>query len=120
MHKYLITKTLKTAFLSTALLALSACNGFFEKDNTPTPTPLTSIAQEVKPHLLWSAHAGSGAGDEYLKMSPVISDNAIYTTSTNGIVTALDKTTGRINWQVNTRLPITAAPGVGDQLVVVT
>src|SRR5690606_11654151 len=91
----------------------------FEKDNTPEPTPLTSYAPEVTPRLLWSANVGAGAaGNDYLKLSPAVSETAVYTTSTSGTVTALSKTSGKRLWQVNTRLPVTTGAGAGDGLVV--
>ena len=83
-------------FLITALTtSLTACNGFFEKDNTPEPKPLTQFQPEIKPHLAWSVKTGSGADDEYLKMSPAIGENVIVTASTKGTVTSVDKFTGK-------------------------
>ncbi|VVC76314.1 Outer membrane protein assembly factor BamB [Aquicella siphonis] len=115
-----LIKTIRTIALFLVFTSsLSACAGFFEKDNTPEPTPLTSYAPEVTPRLLWSANVGAGAaGNDYLKLSPAVSETAVYTTSTSGTVTALSKTSGKRLWQVNTRLPVTTGAGAGDGLVV--
>lgn len=104
--------------LFTVALLLAACNGFFEKDNTPSPTPLTRFREEVKPRLLWLARAGYGVGDEYLKVSPALDDKTIYTSSSRGTVTSINKTNGRVNWQVDTYLPITSGPAADDGIVV--
>lgn len=99
---------------------LTACAGFFEKDNTPTPTPLTHYRQEVTPRLLWSANVGKGAtGSDYLKMNPAVSETAVYAASTNGVVTSLNKATGRRNWQTDVRASLSSGPGAGDGIVVV-
>ncbi|MBX3709296.1 MAG: outer membrane protein assembly factor BamB [Gammaproteobacteria bacterium] len=106
--------------LITFSLSLTACSGFFEKDNTPTPSPLINYTPEVAPQLLWSAKVGVGAtGNDYLKMSPAVSEMAIYAASTNGTVTSINKATGRVNWQTNVRMPITTGPGVGNGIVVI-
>lgn len=114
-----IIKNIKNLLLLVFAVFLTACNGFFEKDNTPAPTPLTKIASEVKPRLMWSTKTGAGSDGEYLKMSPSIGETAIFTTSATGTVTAINKTNGRVQWQVNTSLPITAGPGIGNGFVVV-
>lgn len=112
------SKIVATVILSTTFL--TACAGFFEKDNTPTPTPLTSFSPQVSPRLMWSAKVGSGSSsNDYLKMSPATSETAIYTASTSGTITALNLATGGRNWQTNIRKPLISGPGVGDGIVVV-
>lgn len=101
------------------LLSLSACNGFFEKDNTPHPAPLVGFNPEAKPIRLWTVRAGAGVNDDYLKMGFSINDHVILTTSSKGFVTSIDKTQGSQIWQIYTGFPITTAPGVGEGLVVV-
>lgn len=101
------------------LFLLTACNGFFEKDNTPPPKSLVQFIPSVKPQLLWSKRTGQGFGKEYAKMTPVIDGDNIYTASPKGTVTSINKVTGKQNWQVNTPLPIVTGPGAGDGIVVV-
>jgi outer membrane protein assembly factor BamB len=116
-----IIKNIKASatFVFCALL-LTACNGFFEKDNTPAPAPLASFTPEIAPRLLWSAKTGEGAtGDDYLKMGPTLGQSALFATSSNGNVTSVSKSNGHINWQTRLRIPITSSPGVGDGIVVV-
>lgn len=120
IKKNIIKKISTYSFVLMGTALLAACNAFFDKDNTPTPTPLTSYRAEVSPRLLWSAHAGSGAEkNDYLKMTPILYGASIYTSSTKGVVTSFDKQTGRMNWQAKTQLPVIAGPGADDQLVVV-
>ena len=107
----------KIAFVAFTLL-LSACNGFFEKDNTPTPAKLVSFKPEIQPHLLWSSRTTSSVGDEYLKISPAIGETAIFTASTKGTVTSINKSNGYTNWRVETGFPLSTGPGIGDGLVI--
>jgi outer membrane protein assembly factor BamB len=109
----------RLALTAASTLLLTACAGFFDKDNTPTPTPLTPFTAEIKPTLLWSAKVGSGSNDTYLKLSPSLSGDAIYTSSANGVVTATNKHNGNTFWSVNTKTPITSGTGVGSGMVVV-
>lgn len=111
--------TFKTSLVVAMTVLLTAC-GFFDKDNTPIPTPLTNFTPEVKPHLMWSTRTGGGSSDEYLKMSPAMGTEAIYTASVKGLVTSINKTTGRVNWQNNTHLDMIGGPGAGDGIVVAT
>jgi len=99
---------------------LTACSAFFDTDNTPTPTPLAAYKQEIAPKLLWSTHVGRGAAShDSLKMSPSVGETAIFTASSNGTVTAVEKADGRRRWQTNIKWDITTGPGVGDGIVVI-
>lgn len=119
MNIQIINKFITGAVLITFSFLISSC-GFFDKDNTPPPSPLTHFTAEIKPRLLWSTSAGNGNNDDYLKMNPAITSIAIITASSKGTVTSINKTNGRRNWQVNTGLPLSAGPGAGDGIVVVS
>lgn len=95
---------------------LASC-GFFDKDNIPSPAPLMAFKPIVNPHYLWSTNTGNGSAYEYLRMNPVMGSNAIFTTSSNGTITAVNKQTGRILWQKYTRVLTGAGPGAGDGIV---
>jgi len=99
-------------------LLLTGCGGFFDKDNTPTPTPLTDIKAEFQPQQIWSVKTSSTI-DDYLKLTPSINGQAIYATGSSGRVSAISKLNGRFIWQVDLKTPIMTGPGVGDGLVVI-
>lgn len=111
-------KIIKCFLLASCVFSLSSC-GFFDKDNTPDPWPLTTYTPEVNPYKLWSTSTNAGSGSEYAKMRPVIDGNAIYTAGNTGTVSAINKQTGRTIWSVNTKQSISTGPGAGDGLVVV-
>lgn len=107
----------KTLPLLTLMSALTACNGFFDKDNTPTPKALTNITQQVQPQRLWSTHVGSGAKDT-LKMTPCIDNNVLYAANANGIITGISLNDGSTQWKTDTHLALTTGTAA-DQGVVV-
>lgn len=111
-------KIIKSFVLVLLAFCITAC-GIFEKDNTPTPKGLVPLIPEVAPRLLWSTHAGAGVDGEYLKEGPAVGSRAVYTSSTNGTITSIDKISGTRNWQVKTHLMVTTGPGIGEGIVVV-
>lgn len=112
-------KIIKYSLLATCIVTLVGCSGFFDKDNTPNPWPLTTYKPEINPVKIWSTRTGAGSGSEYLKMRPSLSGNAIYTAGNTGTVTAINKQNGRTLWSVNTKLPLSAGPGANNGIVVV-
>src|SRR6185312_13059364 len=90
------------AFVSFFILSLNACSTFFDKDNTPLPTPLVDFTQQVSVKSLWNTRTGVGANNHYLKLTPAIFGNTIFTSNQNGVVTANDIQTGKSLWQTNT------------------
>jgi outer membrane protein assembly factor BamB len=110
-----INKILLLGLLSAGL---SACNGFFDKDNTPAPASLVTFSPEVKPLNIWYMNAGAGSGKDYLKLVPAASTNAIFVADKNGRVIAVDKVHGKKLWDVSTNYSVTGGPGAGDGIVV--
>ena len=100
-------------------ILINGCNYFFDKDNTPTPTPLTWFKPDIQPKLLWSTRVNPGVQDEYLKTPLGITPTHIFVTSRTGIVTAVNKANGQKQWQINTHLPITTGAAVNDHVLVI-
>lgn len=107
------------SFILVFFMGLSACNGFFDKDNSPTPATLTPLRAEVQPHKLWVAQTGSAQSDASLRLTPAIHGDVIYVSNTAGRVFALNRFSGKSLWFANTQTPLTTGPGVGNDIVVV-
>ena len=105
-------------FLGMALL-LSACNGFFDKDNTPPPSPLVTFTPEIQPRLLWSTKTGSGSSGEYLKLQVALTEKWVFTADKTGTVTAVDKSNGHVQWRTATHIFVAGGPAAGDNIVVI-
>lgn len=110
--------TKKFFALSALCAALTAC-GLFDKDNTPTPTPLTSFTPAAKVQPVWNTSTGFGVGNEYLKLVPAITEQNIFTAGKDGTVTAVNKATGDIIWRVNVGRSISSGVAAHDHYVFV-
>ncbi len=117
--KMTFKKLIPIISITTLATLLCACSGFFDKDNTPTPTPLTSFTPETNAQLLWYTTANAGLGSDYLKLVPALTDRSIISVSENGVVTATDKLNGRNLWRSYTNSSITAGPASNDGIVIV-
>lgn len=96
---------------------LCACNGFFDKDNTPTPTPLTKYPPEAQVHRLWSSYVNFGQVGDYLKLVPAVTDDSVFTASKDGTVTATNKTNGKTRWSTMLKAQLSAGPTADDGLI---
>jgi outer membrane protein assembly factor BamB len=112
-------KIIKNILVTTFCGLVCACTGFFDKDNTPPPSPLVDFKTEVKVVSLWGTSASTGAGDNDLKLVPAVTQNRIYTASKDGTVEATDSNTGASLWRYQTNTMITAGPTAADDLVLV-
>ncbi len=110
---------LKILTLTVSATLLCACNGFFDKDNTPAPTPLTSYRPEAQVHKLWTTFANFGEESDYLKLVPAVGGNAIFTASKDGTVTAVTKAKGRTLWKSYLKAQLSAGPTYDNGLVMV-
>lgn len=112
-------KIIKLLLPITITLCVTACNGFFDKDNTPPPSPLVNFHPEVRIHPVWSTTPTDGVGKDYLCLLPAMNDHAIYTAGKNGVITATHYLTGKQLWRTDTRTYISSGPAANNNLVVV-
>jgi outer membrane protein assembly factor BamB len=112
-------KYILRASLTSLTLLLTACSGFFDKDNTPPPTPLVSFTPSIAPKQLWYTNVNNGVGSDYIKLSPSLDDQKIFTADKTGTVTATEKATGKNLWKASIREAITAGPTAHHDLVFV-
>jgi outer membrane protein assembly factor BamB len=103
--------------LSLLCVSLIGCEGFFDKDNTPSPAALKNITQSAAPKRLWYSSVNTGTGKNYLKLIPAFSDNTIFTAGQSGMLTATDALTGKTIWQKSTNLPLSAGPTADNHLI---
>jgi outer membrane protein assembly factor BamB len=99
-------------------LVLAACAGR-DKDEGEQPAELTEIEQTVRITRLWSTKLGGDAENLRLGLAPASDGPNIYAASHDGHVLALDAATGNPRWRTELELPLSAGPGLGENLVVV-
>ena len=109
----------KRLFLLYTLIVLSGCGMFGSKDNTEKPAPLVEFTTSLTLKTLWTAYAGSGIHDNYLKIAPTFHNGQLFTASPNGLVRVFDFTDGKLVWEQKIDIPISGGPGVGDGNVLV-
>lgn len=88
------------------------------QDNTPKPRELKTIEPKIKVSQNWSAAVGKPRKTtEYLKLKPVIKRNIVYTADVAGLVQAVDKKTGKLEWSNDLHQGIVSGPKVANGYV---
>ncbi|WP_428608254.1 outer membrane protein assembly factor BamB [Sedimenticola sp.] len=107
-------------------LALSGCGSmksmnpvdwFADEDNSEPPAELVEMQESVPTRLLWSSSISDGSDEQRVKLVPVVEGGKVYAASRSGEVRALDASTGRVLWSIETELEISGGPGAGEGLV---
>ena len=115
-------KTLQSRLLLLCCLTLlmtgcATVKDWFSWDNNEDvnqPAKLESITSEIKIRKLWSVGVGAGQGGSYNHLRPAIAGDTIYVAGNDGLVLALNKTSGKRQWKQNFELSFSGAVGVGE------
>jgi outer membrane protein assembly factor BamB len=86
-------------------------------DNAEPPAELIEIAKPIPLKKLWKTSVGVGYDKQFVNLVPVIYNDQIFVADRKGRVVSLDAETGKKNWQVKTKVAISAGPGAGSGLV---
>lgn len=97
-------------------LALGACSSWYGKVTGVQPAALTEFKQTANFAVRW--HAALGDAGNYV-LHPAIGKTTIVGASTKGVLTALDRSTGKTLWQVKTGMTVAGGVGGDDQILVV-
>lgn len=118
--KKLIVLTLLGSLISACGVTEKVTDAFGgDEDNATPPTPLREINTTARIIEKWSENT-DGAGEQYLKLTPAISDSQVYVATNDGDVEALDAETGRTIWDIKLKkVEITGGPGAEGSLVLV-
>lgn len=106
-------------FIIFICLLLSACSTFWEKDNTPAPSPLVQFTPKIKPRQIWDTRLNFGINYEDLKFNPIVHGDNIIVANQTGTLTGLNKNTGKILWKTEVHAVLSSGVAVSDQLLVV-
>ena len=108
---------------------LSACAGFsaaslnplgwFSDDEIDLPTPLVTIPVEATLIRQWSVNVGNGQGSNYTEITPSIDGGVIYAASEDGVLVAIEISTGNTLWRTRVEGVITGGVGSGEGLVMI-
>ncbi len=87
--------------------------------NVEPPAPLVSFTPSAKIRTLWSVGVGKGETRKFIELAPVMHEGTLYAVDINGRVGAYAADTGRQRWRVELNVPVAAAIGFGEGLVLV-
>ncbi|MET1078761.1 MAG: outer membrane protein assembly factor BamB [Pseudomonas sp.] len=102
-----------------ALLALTllvaGCSSNSTKELPPAELP--EITAEVQLQTQWSRSVGEGQGDTFNMLVPAVDGERIFAADVEGLVMAMDRTSGDLLWKQDLELPVSGAIGAGYGLV---
>ena len=95
---------LRLVLLVTVVVALVSCST--SPSPIKPPKALLKIENTFSIKKQWQFQLGEGIGDNYLRLSPVVHNNIIYSVDHQGIVTALRINDRSLLWQTATEMTI--------------
>ena len=104
------------ALTALGFLALVGCGDDKEVD---PPAELVDIKATRDVDQLWSVSLGGDSDRLRLALRPAVVEGVVYAASHDGEVAAFAAQTGKRNWSVRTKMPLSAGPEVASGLVVV-
>lgn len=96
-------------------LAVVGCSSNSKKELPPAE--LHDFKEEVSLKKVWSRSIGDGQGETYNMLVPAIENNTIYAADVTGVVMAIDRMTGNVEWKKDFDRPISGAIGAGYGLL---
>lgn len=109
-------RVLRSTALAASLLALGGCSIFSSTDERYDPAPLTEYAPGMSVRSVWSTSIGSGSG---LGFVPAQVGEAIYAATPDGSVAKVELSSGRILWEADADMKLSAGPGSDGTTTVV-
>lgn len=97
---------------------LAACGGKPKVVKLP-PAPLPDFSASIQPQRLWSVDLGSTLKNSDGQFAPLVAGETVYAAHPGGEVAAIEASSGKRRWSASVKGTITAAPGLGEGLVVV-
>src|SRR5690606_5391396 len=107
----------KTAELLTLAVQAVGCSSNDKKE--PGPAELVKFDAEIELKREWSRSIGKGQGETYNLLKPVVYGNEIFAADVRGLVVAMDRQSGKVNWKKDLDVPVSGAVGAGYGLVLV-
>src|SRR5262252_953850 len=107
---------MKRLLFFAGVVLLAACSN--SKDTDP-PAKLLDFPAKLNVEKTWSYGLGGKPVHLRLALRVAVVENVAYAAGYDGEVVALNATTGSKIWNIKTKLPLSAGPGVGDGLVVI-
>ena len=107
------------AVLLFTLLALSGCStmqGWFADKSGMEPTKLAEFGEKARFEVRWHSDIGD-SGANFLQ--PALTKDSIYGVSGKGILTRLDRATGKQVWRIESGIPVSGGVGSGEGMALI-
>ncbi|GAA0198934.1 outer membrane protein assembly factor BamB [Kangiella japonica] len=98
-----------------ACVLLAACSD----EVVNPPTELEEVDSKFEIDVRWSESVGEGADEKFNDLTPAVWDNYVLTADIKGLVTAFDRESGDIVWEVNLNEPLSGGISANAGLVAV-
>lgn len=108
---------MRALLLAMVTVLVIACG---DTDNTEPPAELVEFEPALQVERLWHVNTGDGAGQLYLKLSPLITDDKIVVTDRHGEVSAYELQSGKRLWKTELDMPVSGGVGGDADHLVVT
>lgn len=126
---------IRITWLLLACMGLTACSGLVEStksasrsleasiintmsasgdDENFVPKPLEELTNTVSLQVRWQTKVTEGLGNSLLKLEMALSEGRLFVASQDGLVVALEQSSGEKLWLVDTKLPIAGGIEVGS------
>lgn len=105
-------KILAKLFLLSALISAAGCS-LWSEDSSIKPAELVEFQEEKKVDLLWKLDLGVAGNNKWSQMLPAVYEGSVFAASTSGKIIAVDATSGREQWSVETNNRWTAGVSAG-------
>lgn len=105
-----------------ALFALGGCSavdtvqGWFGKPGAIEPAKLQDFAETAKFEVRWHADLGDSGANV---LQPALTGDAIYGASGDGVLTRIDRSSGKQVWRVESDITVSGGVGAGEGLVLI-
>jgi len=112
--------TLKLVLVMLAFSLISACSLFDgEDEEINTPSELVEFDENLPVERIWSTSVGASANAVPVNISPVFEAGKLYVAGRKGRISIIDADTGSVDKTINSKLRISAGPGVSGNLLMV-
>lgn len=81
------------------------------------PAELVKFPAEIALKKEWSRSIGDGQGKLWNNLTPAVEGGRIFAADAEGVVIAMDRYTGAVEWKKKLKLPVSGGVGVGEGLV---
>lgn len=98
-----------------ACVLLAACSD----EIVNQPTELEEVDSKFEIDVRWSESVGEGADEKFNDLTPAVWNNYVLTADIKGLVTAFDRESGNIVWEVNLKEPLSGGISANAGLVAV-